>query len=104
MDTKHTPVPWHVSPMAPTNIHASVNGKRLELFAAPWGPEAPAKANTARAVACVNACAGIADPAATLAEVRKTLERCIMALAANGAPNCEAVKESRALIAKLGKG
>jgi len=30
------------------------------------------------------------------------LRRCIAALTANGAPNCEAVKEARGLLAKLG--
>jgi hypothetical protein len=34
-----------------------------------------AEANAARIVACVNACAGIEDPAATLAKVRADLRR-----------------------------
>lgn len=32
------------------------------------------------------------------AEAEQTVERCIIALAANGAPNCEAVKEAKAAI------
>lgn len=34
-------------------------------------------------------------------ELVNTLERCIMALATNGTPNCEAAKEARALLAKV---
>jgi hypothetical protein len=34
----------------------------------------------------------------------KALERCISALAANGAPNCEAVKEARAALAQSTSG
>lgn len=39
-----------------------------------------------------------AKPAAS--ELIAALERCLSALAANGAPNCEAAKEARAAIAK----
>jgi hypothetical protein len=42
-------------------------------FGGPRKGERPTYENTARAVACVNACAGIADPAAVLAEVRRNL-------------------------------
>lgn len=33
-------------------------------------------------------------------EVKRTLERCIQALAANDAPNCEAAKEAKRLLAE----
>ncbi len=97
---KHTPEPWshNVGDPAGDPTDSRIYSGDCSVT------EATGPADAARIVACVNACAGITDPAATLAEVRKTLERCIMALAANGAPNCEAAKESRAALAKLGKG
>jgi hypothetical protein len=57
--------------------------------------------NAHRIVDCVNGCMGI-DPKAVPAAFA-ALERCIAALAANGAPNCEAVKEARKALS-LAKG
>lgn len=45
--------------------------------------------------------AALVAKAPLLIEATKVLERSISALEANGAPNCEAVKEARALLAKL---
>jgi hypothetical protein len=44
---------------------------------ADWASEPIDVANAARAVACVNACKDIDDPAATLAEVRDVLARLV---------------------------
>jgi hypothetical protein len=65
---KHAPEPWMRGGEArPHYVYTSEpNGSfAVANFASP--------SNAARAVACVNACAGIEDPAAALAEVRAEL-------------------------------
>jgi hypothetical protein len=66
---KHTPEPWLVDPDEPT-IHAIdrrvlIADCRVTQVAATRPPREPGvdDANADRIVACVNACAGIADPA-----------------------------------------
>jgi hypothetical protein len=70
--TKHDPTPWS------RNWQCVLDAdKRVILTAEEGGPRKGERAtyyNAARAVACVNACDGIADPAAALAEVRRRLE------------------------------
>lgn len=56
--------------------------------------------NAARAVACVNACAGIADPASVLREVREAMTRALNVVSVN-APNTFAMLN--AALAKLPK-
>ena len=82
MNTKHTPGPWHVVNDSPPAIRDS-NGNNV----APEVCHAP----DARLIA--------AAP-----DLLAAGERCLMALAANGAPNCEAAKEMRAAIAKATQG
>lgn len=77
MPNDHTPAPWHTLPSPHTDEPALYCGEPdlcLAVFCEtdPDGEES--KANAARVVACVNACEGIDDPAATLAEVRVLLE------------------------------
>ena len=65
-EQKHTPEPWHRDPKYPFAIMAP-DGEDY-----PWhianvmedvnGDDAESEANAERIVACVNGCAGIADP------------------------------------------
>lgn len=87
----HTPEPWE---------HTTEHGYSASIFGpytVPAGPGRPRKrkvliaqfrlytddevreqcnANAARAVACVNACQNLSDPAAALTAAREALERC----------------------------
>lgn len=99
MTSKHTPEPWH------SNFYEGRT--RTTTVSAEAKPSAVATAYTPedalRIVACVNACAGIDDPVATLAEVREVLEM----IAGQGFTNTiseATMAEARAAIAKLGKG
>lgn len=69
-------------PAAPFNGHARLRllsphdgmiYADCHLHQEAWGIECENEEDAARIVACVNACAGIEDPAATLAEVREVL-------------------------------
>ena len=70
MSTTHTPTPWKVTP-SHTGRGWNIDGPRLGL-ALPWlvarteSEEPVDEANAQRIVACVNACAGMADPEATI--------------------------------------
>ena len=44
------------------------------------------------------------NPKNTYPQLVEALQRCIAALAANGAPNCEAVKEAKAALTAAEKG
>lgn len=68
---KHTPEPWSVHQYNGTNINA--NGDLIMAVRFMGGTDDEGEANAARATVCVNACAGIDDPAATLEEVRDVL-------------------------------
>jgi hypothetical protein len=69
--TKHDPTPWSRN----FNLLMSADNKLVAVFefGGPRKGERPAYENAARAVACVNACDGIADPGVALAEVRRLL-------------------------------
>lgn len=71
---KHTPEPWTAEEWtchAKTSIRAS--GVYVAEFAATGRHTDEAIVDAARAVACVNACEGIKDPAAALRKARATL-------------------------------
>lgn len=73
-DAKHTAEPW-VAVVDPCDYHqkstlADAHGNIIAQF----GGTGPHVANTARAEACVNACAGMADPAAEIERLRKAVE------------------------------
>ena len=82
----HTPEPWHVSHDLGEGISIAHEiaphcGKLIPLAEAKFWlsakePDAreTAHANAHRIVACVNACAGMADPAAEIAALRVALE------------------------------
>lgn len=81
--SKHTPGPWTVGkPTCP-----GVDGQR-----GIWAGK--------RGIADVYGHGHDARLIAAAPELLAAGERCLMALAANGAPNCEAAKEMRAAIAK----
>ena len=65
----HTPEPWKLwrdmDPSAPIGIQGQSGDLVCEM--ARWAAEA----NSARIVACINACAGMDDPAAEIARLRE---------------------------------
>lgn len=74
--TKHDPTPWSRNWQCVLDADG-----RVVLTAEEGGPRKGERAtyyNAARTVACVNACDGIADPAAALAEVRAILARLLV--------------------------
>lgn len=66
---KHTPEPWHISGIHPRNIHIGSMASPMVL-ASMNDIHTQTPENAARIVACVNACAGIDDPAAEIAGLR----------------------------------
>ncbi len=89
--TQHTPAPWTVNRGGadldnPKLFIDHPTGKYSDPVATCYTATPESEAN-ARLIA--------AAP-----ELLKAGERCLMALAANGAPNCEAAKEMRDAIAK----
>ena len=103
----HIPAPWHTLPSPYTGEPALYCGEPdlcLAVFCEtdPDGEES--KANAARVVACVNACEGIDDPAAALAEVRAALADHLRML--DEGPGCRTQyghARTAALLALLGR-
>lgn len=74
--SEHTPEPWYVHAVFVASKRAPKTWRLTrDEFKANPDPigEVPNLADAQRAVACVNACAGIDDPADTLAKVRALL-------------------------------
>ena len=67
-ETRHTPEPWRVKFAHGTSDVYDKEGELIALVYPTEGPENAA--NAARIVACVNACKGMADPAAEIAALR----------------------------------
>jgi len=70
--TKHTPEPW-ATMYCDGDKYVTVSDDNLgtiACFPIRNAPSYPHNENAARAVACVNACAGIEDPAAELERLR----------------------------------
>lgn len=93
MSKKHTPGSWKAVAATPDErtFVETQDGDRLICFVEGSVGDNHSDYANARLIA--------AAP-----DLLKALERCISALAANGAPNCEAVKEARAAITKAGGG
>lgn len=62
--TTHTPEPWFIAKTEPAEIRTHPSGGVV------IGETIPNAYNASRAVACVNACAGMADPAKEIAILR----------------------------------
>jgi len=62
-ETSHTPEPWEIEELQGLHEYSIVKPGKW-IVATTEGRESRDKANAARIVACVNACAGIADPSA----------------------------------------
>jgi len=84
--TTHTPGPWNVTGLYVRERDGGLIASILDLWHGQRTPKAEKNAN-ARLIA--------AAP-----DMLFALHRCIDALAANDAPNCEAAKEARAAITK----
>ena len=82
--SKHTPEPWKISHDDSTEEWSIVTNQQGSIIAnvnEETGPELvgsdpvmrkmPGLENASRIVACVNACAGMADPAAEIAELKR---------------------------------
>lgn len=93
----HTPEPWHTNG---SEIIDNSNKGLGETYQTLSKGTDETNANAARIVACVNALAGIEDPAATLAEVRDLLNQAADTLCDEGHAFLSA--ECFALLAKLG--
>ena len=78
-ESKHTPEPWKVGPTNPGRIYrdsgslSKIGNPIARANVAIW-PEGQEDANAARIVACVNACAGMADPEEEIAALREVAE------------------------------
>lgn len=74
MSAKHTPEPWTL--LGRVNKCSIGNHSVIrDQGGTPIGYIAYSD-DASRAIACVNACAGIADPAEAIREAREMLERC----------------------------
>lgn len=78
--TKHTAEPWHIDTEHPTEIRG-VQGEASTMVAEVRSPYLSEQIypNAARIVACVNACAGVEDPASAIALAKTGLseaEKC----------------------------
>lgn len=72
---KHTPTPWHIGRYAP-EVVVDVNDHFIATTCPGTSADiAKEDATAARIVACVNACAGIGDPKAALADAREALRK-----------------------------
>lgn len=94
MSAKHTPTPWcqvgtYIETTEKRLIAGMITGKQKNLKDAETAFET-SKENAAFIVRAVN----------SHDELLAAAKRGIMALEANGAPNCEAVKELKAVITK----
>ena len=81
METKHTPEPWVLADMYIVESDTTKGTAVVANTRAPTTtPYSECRANAARIVACVNACAGIEDPAVELARLRRVEEAAHVAL------------------------
>lgn len=67
----HTPTPWHVGENGPTIYDA--NGRVVANCSAVGEDLIESIANAQRIVMCVNACAGLADPAQAISDLAEEL-------------------------------
>ena len=106
MDTLHSAEPWTVRE---SSLSVEIRGKsypiaeiQLRDSAGPILDPITDRANAARIVACVHACAGIADPVEVMHEIRAAMRKALARLPADdyGEPAKEAI---RAVLAKIGE-
>lgn len=103
----HTPEPWsadRVTEIGPIGISAGPThiGEIIGT-----GDAAEDAANAARIVACVNACAGISDPAATLRSAREAIAWALGEMKRPGHPYshyADMWKQAEALLVQIPKG
>ena len=72
-DMKHTPEPWRITTHLSsdiTHIVRRIDGEKHAVCIIRTNNAEEANANAARIVACVNACAGMDDPAAEIERLR----------------------------------
>lgn len=74
--TKHTAEPWHRNVSPATRYPTIFSGRNTHVCRVVVDnlPADQVEANCARIVACVNACAGMTDPAAGIAHLRERIE------------------------------
>jgi hypothetical protein len=84
MDTKHTPEPWAVDSGGDggCEIWSPSSGNMDNIIGSEDTDDPQWEADARRIVACVNACAGIEDPGAELARLRR-VEQAARALCAH---------------------
>ena len=77
--SKHTPEPWKDGFLRVTALNG---GMRVAVTSCDGGNVEIEQANANRIVDCVNACAGMADPAAEIAELKRKRDELLAALGA----------------------
>ena len=75
--SKHTPEPWGDSQLRLCFVEFEKLGITVSI---PQYADEEAKANSRRILSCVNACAGMADPAAEIAELKQQRDELLAAL------------------------
>ncbi len=107
----HTPTPWDYVQGGRTKLchvetrHDNPHGAGLPVCSIPAKREHDAD----RIVECVNACAGIADPADAIQAARRAIQFCIQAMHTSGITSVpgslsiQATADASAALAKLGK-
>ena len=71
--SKHTPEPWRITThlcSRDTHIVRRIDGEKHAVCIIRTNNADEAEANAARIIACVNACAGMDDPAAEIERLR----------------------------------
>jgi len=75
--SKHTPEPWKDGFLRVTALDG---GMKIAVTSCEIGNVEIEQANANRIVTCVNACAGMADPAAEIAELKRQRDELLVAL------------------------
>ena len=89
MMSKHTPEPWKYEKELSAwcdewliSMDAGDRGRGICIAETRPGSAAGGQENASRIVTCVNACAGMADPAAEIAELKRQRDELLVALGA----------------------
>jgi hypothetical protein len=78
MNTTHTPEPWGFDKNDEDNLFVFSKAKICNLYNTIGTEYDEAEANAARIVACVNACAGMEDPAAEIERLKAQRAELVM--------------------------
>ena len=107
--SKHTPEPWKYEKELSAgfdewliSMDAGDRGRGICIAETRPGSAAGGKANAIRIVTCVNACAGMADPAAEIAELKRQRDSFQLEAINCHEMLCSEIERTTNLIAELG--